>query len=429
MRIEIVAVGTELLLGQIADTNAAWLGEHLAEAGVASHFHQAVGDNHERITLALRTALARSDGVIVCGGLGPTQDDITREAIAAVMNVELERNQAVADVIAGFFSARGRAMSDNNLRQADVPKGATIIPQVAGTAPGLICPVGNKVVYAVPGVPYEMAEMFERAILPDLRARMAEAGEEAVIASRVLRTWGATESGLAESLQDRIDALDEVDAGGVTLAFLASGIEGIKVRITARARTAADVAALLDKEEVEVRRSIEARLGDIVFGTDDESMEVAVAARLAARGLSLGVAESLTGGLIASRLVNVPGASAWFRGGVVAYASEVKFDVLGVPPGPVVTEAAAAAMAEGVRRVTRADVGLGITGVAGPDDQEGVGPGSVFVGLALPGNGTGRETRTRELRVPGDRERVRQYGAISALDLLRRALDDVPLPA
>ena len=270
----------------------------------------------------------------MCGGLGPTQDDITREAIAAVMNVELERDPAVADVIAGFFASRGRAMSENNLRQADVPKGAAIIPQVAGTAPGLICPVGNKVVYAVPGVPYEMAEMFERAILPDLRARVAEAGEEAVIASRVLRTWGASESGLAESLQDRIDALNEVDAGGVTLAFLASGIEGIKVRITARARTAGDVAALLDKEEVEVRRAIEVSLGDIVFGTDDESMEVAVATRLAARGLTLGVAESLTGGLIASRLVNVPGASTWFRGGVVAYASDVKYQVLGVPPRP-----------------------------------------------------------------------------------------------
>ena len=428
MRIEIVAVGTELLLGQIADTNSAWLGENLAAAGVASHFHQAVGDNHERITLALRTALARSDGVIVCGGLGPTQDDITREAIAAVMNVELVRDRAVVDVIAGFFATRGRTMSENNLRQADVPRGATIIPQVAGTAPGLICPVGNKVVYAVPGVPYEMAEMFDRAILPDLRVRMAEVGEEAVIASRVLRTWGASESGLAESLQDRIDALDELDAGGVTLAFLASGIEGIKVRITARARTAGDVAALLDKEEGEVRRAIEERLGDIVFGTDDESMEVAVAARLVARGLTLAVAESLTGGLIASRLVNVAGASTWFRGGVVAYASEVKFDVLGVPQGPVVSEAAAAAMAEGACRVTGADVGLGITGVAGPDDQEGVEPGTVFVGLALPGNGAGTQSQARELRVPGDRERVRQYGAISALDLLRRALDDLSLP-
>ena len=418
MRIEIVAVGTELLLGQIADTNSAWLGEHLAANGDASHFHQAVGDNHDRITLALRTALARSDGVIICGGLGPTQDDITREAIAAVMNVPLERDQAIIDVIAGFFEARGRTMTDNNARQADVPRGVTIIPQVAGTAPGLICPVGNKVVYAVPGVPYEMAEMFERGILPDLRARMAASGEESgVIASRVLRTWGASESGLAESLQDRIDALDAT--GDVTLAFLASGIEGIKVRITARARTPEDVTALLDKEDAEVRRAIEDRLGDIVFGVDDESMEVAVAARLIARRWTFGVAESLTGGLIASRLVNVAGASSWFRGGIVAYDSQVKFDVLGVPTGPVVTESAAAAMAEGAARVTGADVGLGITGVAGPDDQEGVAPGTVFVGLHLPG----QPAQTRELRVPGDRERVRQYGAISALDLLRRALD------
>ncbi len=417
MRIEIVAVGTELLLGQIADTNSAWLGDRLAANGVASHFHQAVGDNHSRITLALRTALARSDGVIMCGGLGPTQDDITREAIAEVMGVNLVRDQAIVDLIAGFFEARGRTMSDNNARQADVPQGATVIPQVGGTAPGLICPVGNKVVYAVPGVPYEMAEMFDRAILPDLRARMAAAGEEGVIASRVLRTWGASESGLAESLQDRIDVLDA--GSDVTLAFLASGIEGIKVRITARARTLDDVTALLDKEEVEVRRAIDERLGDIVFGVDDESMEVAVAARLIARGLTFGVAESLTGGLISSRLVNVPGASTWFRGGVVAYDSKVKFDVLGVPVGSVVTEPAAAAMAEGAARVTGADVGLGITGVAGPDEQEGVAPGTIFVGLSLPG----APTQTRQLRVPGDRERVRQYGAISALDLLRRALD------
>ncbi len=428
MRVEIVAVGTELLLGQIADTNSAWLGDRLAAAGVVSHFHQAVGDNHERIVLAFRTALARSDGIIVCGGLGPTQDDITREAIAEIMGVELVRDQEIVDVIAGFFKARGRTMSANNDRQADVPVGATIIPQRAGTAPGLICPLGNKVIYAVPGVPYEMAEMFERGILPDLRARMAAAGEEGVIVSRVLRTWGASESGLAESLQGRIDALDADDAddagvpaGAVTLAFLASGIEGIKVRITARAATLSEGTALLDHEEKAVRAAIEGQLGDIVFGVDDESMEVAVATQLIARGLTLGVAESLTGGLIASRLVNVPGASAWFRGGVVAYHEQVKFDVLGVPVGPVVTEAAAAAMAQGVCRVTGSDVGLGITGVAGPDDQEGVAPGTIFVGLQLP-DGT---VSTRELHLPGDRERVRQYGAISALDLLRRALIDL----
>jgi nicotinamide-nucleotide amidase len=417
--VEIVAVGTELLLGQIADTNSAWLGEQLAAAGVGSHFHQAVGDNHARIVLTLRTALARGDGVIVCGGLGPTQDDITREAIAEVMNAPLVRDEAIVARIASFFESRNRTMSENNARQGDVPVGATIIEQTQGTAPGLICPLGNKVIYAVPGVPYEMAEMFERAILPDLRRRMAEAGEEAIIVSRVLRTWGTSESALAEALQERIDALDAASLeGSVTIAFLASGIEGLKVRLTGRARTEAAVLALLDAEEHAVRSVLTEKLGDIVFGVDDESMEQGVATVLLARGLSLGVAESLTGGLIASRLVDVPGASRWFRGGVVAYDSAVKHRVLGVPEGPVVTEAAAGAMAEGACAVLGADVGLGITGVAGPDDQEGVTPGTVFVGLALPSH----QPVTRQLRLPGDRVRVRQYAAISALDLLRRAL-------
>jgi len=422
VRVEIVAVGTELLLGQIADTNSAWLGEQLAAAGVDSHFHQAVGDNHARIVLALRTALARSDGVIVCGGLGPTQDDITREAIAEVMNVPLVRDEEIVARIASFFVARGRTMSENNARQADVPEGGSVIEQVQGTAPGLICPVGNKVVYAVPGVPYEMAEMFERGILPDLRRRLARSGEESVIVSRVLRTWGTSESALAEALQARIDVLDGParPEGTVTIAFLASGIEGIKVRLTARARTDDEVVGLLDAEEQAVRAVLAERLGDIVFGLDDETMEQAVAALLVERGLRLGLAESLTGGLICSRLVEVPGASHWLAGGVVAYESAVKHRVLGVPPGPVVTEVAAGAMAQGARTVLGADVGLGITGVAGPDTQEGVAPGAVFVGLALPGD----RLVTREFHLPGDRPRVRQYAAISALDLLRRELID-----
>jgi nicotinamide-nucleotide amidase len=428
MRVEIVAVGTELLLGQIADTNGKWLGEQLAAAGVDSYFHQAVGDNQARIVTALRTALARGDAVIMCGGLGPTQDDITRDAIAEVMNVPLVRDPEVVRRIEGFFGARGRQMPANNLRQADVPAGATIIEQTRGTAPGLICPLGTKVVYAVPGVPHEMAEMFERAILPDLRRRMAESGEEAVILSRVLRTWGASESALAEVLQGRIDALDHPVTSGpdesgrvrtaTTIAFLASGIEGIKVRITARGASAEGARRLLDAEEREVRAVIETQLGDVVFGLDDVTMEQAVATLLIERGLTLGLAESLTGGLIASRLVDVPGASRWFRGGVVAYDSAVKRSVLGVPEGPVVAEAAALAMAEGARRVTGADVGLGITGVAGPDLQEGEEPGTVFVGLSLPDS----PTRGRRLRLPGDRPRVRQYSAISALDLLRRTL-------
>ncbi|HXQ90955.1 MAG TPA: competence/damage-inducible protein A [Acidimicrobiales bacterium] len=412
MRIEVLAVGTELLLGQIVDTNSAWMGEQLALAGVDSHFHQAVGDNRARIVLALRTALARSDGVVVCGGLGPTHDDITRDAIAEVMNVPLVRDPEIVARIAEMFASRGRDMPESNGRQADVPVGATAIPQQLGTAPGLICPVGHKVVYALPGVPYELVEMFTRAVLPDLRGRAESAGEAAVIMSRVVRTWGMSESGLGEVLAPRIAALDA--AAGPTIAFLASGIEGIKVRITAKAADADAAGALLDAEEAEVR----ALVGEAVFGVDDDTMEVAVAALLADRALTLGLAESLTGGLVASRLVGVPGASDWFRGSVVSYASDVKRGVLGVPDGPVVSESAARAMAEGARRVLGADVGLALTGVAGPDDQEGVAPGTVMVGLALPD----RDAESLVFHLPGDRERVRQYAAISALDLLRRRL-------
>ncbi len=441
MRVEIVAVGTELLLGQIADTNSRWLGEQLAAVGVDSHFHQAVGDNQSRIVLALRTALARSDGVIVCGGLGPTHDDITREAIAEVMNVPLRRDESLVDAMREVFSARGREMPESNLRQADVPEGATPIRQTMGTAPGLVCPLGHKVLYAVPGVPYEMEEMFRRAIAPDLRRRMVDAGETAgVIKSRVLRTWGMSESALAEALSEHIAELDrqaskaagaQPDGAAVrepvepapeapvaTIAFLASGIEGIKVRITVRAPDDERAAARLLEEERAVRAVLERVAGNVVFGVDDEAIEDAVAAALVDHGLTLALAESLTGGLAASRLVSVPGATKWFRGAVVSYASLVKYDVLRVPIGPVVSEEAARAMAEGVRDLLCADVGLSMTGVAGPEPQEDQPPGTVFVGLARPD----QQTTAVGFRVPGDRDRVRQYATIAALDLLRRSL-------
>jgi nicotinamide-nucleotide amidase len=418
VRVEIVAVGTELLLGQIPDTNSQWLGERLAANGIASHFHQHVGDNHERIVLAFRTALARSDAVIVCGGLGPTQDDITRAALAEVMNVPLVRDQAVVDSIRSMFSSRGREMPDNNLLQADVPKGASIIKQTRGTAPGLICPVGKKVVYAVPGVPYEMSDMFERAILPDLVARVRATGTTSVIMSRLLRTWGASESALAESVSERFDAL--ANDSHVTIAFLASGIEGIKVRLTAQGDDEEQALAQLHDEEVRVRALITERFGDIIFGVDDETMEDVVARRLLARGLTLAVAESVTGGLMASRLVNIVGASTWFRGGVVSYASEVKFNLLGVPVGPVVSASAAEAMASGVRTLLGSDVGLSVTGVAGPQEQDGQPAGTVFVGIAF-----ANQVQHVALHLPGDRPRIRAYSAISALDALRRALDSL----
>jgi len=414
VRVEIVAVGSELLLGQIADTNSQWLAERLAANGLDSHFHQHVGDNHERMVLAFRTALARSDALIICGGLGPTQDDITRAALAEVMNVPLERDEEIVARIAAMFTQRGRSMTDNNLLQADVPRGATVITQTRGTAPGLICPVGQKVVYALPGVPYEMHDMFERAVLADLLGREEASGSTTVILSRVLRTWGTSESALADALAERFAALD---GQRVTIAFLASGIEGIKVRLTARGQDAAHAAELVAQEESRVRALIADRLGDIVFGVDGQTMEDVVAGLLSARGLTMAVAESVTGGLIASRLVNVSGASGWFRGGVVSYASEVKFELLGVTPGPVVNAAAAEAMASGVATLLHADVGLSVTGVAGPEEQDGQPAGTVFVGVALNG-----EVESVGLRLPGDRPRVRAYSAISALDVLRRAL-------
>jgi nicotinamide-nucleotide amidase len=414
VRTEILAVGTELLLGQIVDTNSSYIGEQLAAAGIDCHFQTRVGDNLGRIVLALRTALARSDAVLVCGGLGPTQDDITREAIAEVMNVPLHRDDEVLAEIRAMFASRQREMPANNGRQADLPEGATFIRQRIGTAPGLICPVGRKVVYAVPGVPYEMHEMLERAVLPDLRQR---AGEVAVIASRTLRTWGLSESGLAELLEPRIDALGEGGAGVPTIAFLASGIEGIKVRLTVKAADLESASAALDAEAAQ----IEAVLGRSIFGTDDATMESVVGELLLSRGWTIGLAESVTGGLVASRIVSVAGASEWFTGSIVSYASAVKRSLLGVPEGPVVSAEAAALMASGARGALGSDVGLSTTGVAGPASQDDQPPGTVFVGVALPD----REPEGVRVRLPGDRDRIRQLATISALDVLRQRLLDL----
>ncbi|MGI9616640.1 MAG: competence/damage-inducible protein A [Acidimicrobiales bacterium] len=417
MKVEIVAIGTELLLGQIVDTNSSWMGEQLALAGLDSHYQTKVGDNPTRMREVLVQALDRSDAVICCGGLGPTQDDITREVIAEIMGTELVSDDAVAERIRAMFASRGREMPANNLRQALVPVGATTIPQQPGTAPGLVCPLRHhgedKVVYAVPGVPYEMKIMVEETIVPDLIGR---SGEKAVIRSRVLRTWGVAESALAEMLADRIDQLDAV--GNPTLAFLASGVEGIKVRITAKAPTEAEATTILDGEEALLRPV----LGDIVFGLDDQNMEAVVIGELAERDLTVSVAESLTGGYVAGRLCAAPGATEVFRGGVIAYQNDLKHDLLGVPDGPVVNEETALAMARAVRDRLGSDVGLATTGVAGPDELEGKPVGTVCLAVVI-GSEDGTDVGTATtVRLPGDRERIRQFSAISLLDLLRRNL-------
>jgi nicotinamide-nucleotide amidase len=402
----VLAIGTELLLGQIVDTNSTWIGEQLADAGIDSFEHRQVGDNLGRMVQALSELLDRSDAVIVCGGLGPTPDDMTRQAIAEVMGVELARRDDLVEWVSALFTSRGREMPENNLRQCDVPVGAEAIPNSVGTAPGIKAPVGDKVVYAVPGVPYEMQLMMSEHVLPDLLAR---SGQQSAIVSRSLKTWGTSESGLAEMIAHRVDAQTNP-----TIAFLARGIEGLVVRITAKASTPEEARALIEPEE----RALREILGDLVFAVDNETMETVVLDLLRKRDLTLGLAESITGGLVASRLVSVPGTSDVLKGGVVAYMTDTKRSVLGVTAESVVSSECARQLAASARRVFDADVGLGVTGVAGPEEQEGQPAGTVFFGIAV-GDEPAEAVGTR---LPGQREMVRQFATISLLNLLRMRL-------
>ncbi|HUB70856.1 MAG TPA: CinA family nicotinamide mononucleotide deamidase-related protein [Acidimicrobiales bacterium] len=411
MDCEVLAIGTELLLGQIVDTNSSWIGQRLAEAGIDCYYQAKVGDNHARISAALVSALERSDAVICCGGLGPTQDDITREAISEVIGAPLVRDPEIEAWLRERF--RNREVPVTNYKQADVPQGATAVLGELGTAPGLICPFGEKVVYAVAGVPAEMRDLVGKVIVPDLVRR---SGGHATVKSRFLRVWGVPESKVAEIVAPRVVALEGTST---TIAFLANVAEGVRVRITARGtgrdQAAADAEAqhALDVEEAELRLL----LGDSVGGVDEEGLEVLVGRLLSGAGLTLGVAESLTGGLVGARLTSVPGASAWFAGAVVPYGDNRKQDLLGVTPGPVVSEKAAGEMAQGVKKVLRADIGLSLTGVAGPSTQDGQPVGTVFVAVADDGG-----ISVSPLSLGGTRELIRERAATYALDMLRRSL-------
>jgi nicotinamide-nucleotide amidase len=425
MRVDVVAVGTELLLGQIVDTNSSWIGEQLAAHGFDSLLQTKVGDNLDRVVTAFRRALAEADAVIVCGGLGPTHDDLTRQAIAEVMGVELVLDDEIADRIRGLFASRGRPMPENNLSQAMVPVGASVIAQTRGTAPGLICPVGvdgaAKVLYAVPGVPHEMKDMLERAVLPDLHAR---SGEAAVIVSRTLRTWGDSESGLAERLAPLIDELDRV--GNPTLAFLASGWEGIKVRLTAKAPDAPTAADLLAQWSTRVEELV----ADNLFGYDEDTMESVVLGLLRSRDLTLGLAESATGGLLAARLTAVAGAGDVLRGSVVAPGTALQRqllgaaetigtadDVAGDAADGTADQEAAGRMAVGARRALDSSVGLAVTGGTVPAEGTGPAVSAVCFGLAV-----GDEVVSTRILLPGQHDQIRQRSVIGALDFLRRHL-------
>ena len=413
MRSEVVAVGSELLLGQIDDTNSSWIGRELAAVGIDSYYQTKVGDNLDRMIAVIELALSRSDVVICTGGLGPTQDDITRDAIAAVMGVELETDDVLVAKIEAMWGARGREMPAINRLQARIPVGAAPIPVQPGTAPGIVAHFehggAQKSIYAVPGVPWEMQQMMHDFIIGDLVER---AGGPSVIRSRTLRTWGTSESGLAELLADEIERLDQ--SGEATIAFLASGMEGLKVRITAKGSDEAAVAAALDAEDARVRDII----GPIVFGVDDQTMESVVLDLCRQHGLTLGTAESLTGGMVAQRLTATPGSSDVFRGGVITYATDVKTTLLKAPEGPSVSEEMVEAMAVGACQTLGADVALATTGVAGPDAWEGIPPGTIWIATCIRG-----EVESVLLRYKFDRERSRQYTTITVLNALRKRLE------
>jgi nicotinamide-nucleotide amidase len=417
VRVETLAVGTELLLGDIVNGNAAWLGQRLAANGLDVVAGAVVGDNIERIADAIRLALSRSDALLITGGLGPTQDDVTREALALVAGVGMRRDEQIVASLYERAGRLGRDLPERNLRQADVPEGATPLLNTKGTAPGLRVELPDGVVYALPGVPFEMETMVLEQVLPDLAAR---AGLPSSIVSRTLRTIGLWESAVAEllaGLDTRLGATHASDPTTPTLAYLAGGGE-VRVRITAKASSTEEAQARIAPVEAEVR----GLLGPAVYGADHDSIDRVVHRLLRERGETVAVAESLTGGLLGARLTRMPGASETFRGGVVAYATDVKADLLGVPADLLEAHGAvsgptAAALAEGARRSVGATYALALTGVAGPEPDEGKPPGLVYVGMATP-----TTTLVRELKLPGDRERIRELAVTASLDLLRRYL-------
>jgi nicotinamide-nucleotide amidase len=408
VRAEIIGIGTEILLGQIANSNARWISQRLAEIGVDVLHHQAVGDNVERIADSFRRALDRADVVIATGGLGPTGDDITRQGLAAALGLRLERRPEIEEFLRKKFRHLRREMPESNLVQADVPQGARYILPDRGTAPGLVLETGGRRFYAVPGVPAEMREMMEGTILPEL----AETTGPSTLVSRVLRVTGIAEARVGELLDDLFRS-----STNPTLAYLASAGE-VRLRITAKAATRNEAEAFIEPVDKEIRE----RLGDAVFGTDEQKLEEVLGSLLSDRKLHLACAESLTGGGLASRITSIPSASGYFAGGAVTYSPDSKKVVLGVAEETIaehgtVSEACALEMARGARRVFGADVAVSTTGVAGPDPLEGQPPGTVWVALAADGV---EEART--FTAPGDRDQVRRWAEQAALDLVRKYL-------
>lgn len=412
MRAEILCVGSELLLGQIIDTNAAYIAGRLARAGIDVHRKQTVGDNLERIVECIQGALSRADVLVITGGLGPTTDDLTRDAISQALNLPLEFDEAIAQHLRDWFAKRQVKIVDSILRQAYVPRGVTALDNPAGTAPGLRAETEDKkLIFAVPGVPREMKVLLDESIIPFLLERVE--GKPQIIVSRVLRSFGIGESMIAEPIEDILTS-----SQNPTAAPLIFGNTEVHLRLTAKAENEAHAKELLDELEAKIRE----RVGEHIFGIDDQTLPAVLLEKLQAQNATLGVAESLTGGVLNAFLTDVPGASKSLRGGVIAYSTELKEKLLNVPREVidgkgVVSEETAIAMAEGIRQMTGAMYGIATTGEAGPQSQSGKDVGTVFIGIADQ-NGS----RAIERHFTGDRDAIRRRASLAALDILRRQL-------
>ena len=411
MDAEIIAVGSELLTPFRQDTNSLYLTGKLNDLGIEVRFKTIVGDDAARLAEVFRCALGRSQLIILIGGLGPTEDDVNREVVAEVLGRPLREEPEVRRRIEARFARFGRAMSPNNLRQARVPEGAEWLENCNGTAPGLWIEHEGAAIILLPGPPREMEAMFDAACLP----RLERLAPPAVVRTQVLKVIGLAES----EVDQRISPIYKAYANPQTTILATPG--GIEVHLRARTKTGAQANARLD----ELAGKIETELGDYAFSASGETLEEIVGRYLALRHKTLAVAESCTGGLLSERLTRVPGSSNYFLGGVVCYSNEFKTRLAGVPASLIeangaVSKPVALALAEGVRRMTGASVGLGITGIAGPGGGTTEKPaGLVFIALA-----DERGAQVREFRFPGDRERVRNLSTTAALEMIRRRIKD-----
>ena len=404
---EILTIGTEILLGDLLDTNAAWISGRLAALGVSIYRHTTVGDNKKRITAALKEAVSRADLVITTGGLGPTSDDLTNACLGEAAGREMVEYPEARRHVDEMFKRFGRTPTQSNYKQALFPEGSGLIPNPAGTAMGAMLELDGALVATFPGVPGEMKGMFEETLEPLIKER-----SEGSILSRTLWFTGIGESALAEKVQDLLDASDP------TVAPLA-GQGKVRLRITTRAATTEEA----EEKIAPVADEILSRLGDYYFGEDDETLESAIGKLLTGRGETLALAESCTGGLLAKRLTDRAGSSAFFTEGLVTYSNEAKERLLGVPhellvQHGAVSEPVAKAMAEGVRKTARTDYGLSVTGVAGPDGGTEEKPvGLVFVGIS---DAEGTVAERLDLSAwRRSREAIRERSANRAFDLLR----------